>query len=337
MRIRQRTISKQRTAFTLVELLVVIAIIGILVAMLMPAVQRAREAARRNSCINNMKQLALAAHNYVDAHRSFPSGWVEPGNTTDDTVAGYVDPSTLCDMELLPTHFAEPFVIPLSQQANTPPINSWGVGPHWSWHAMMLPQLEQSVLAINFAQRKNQINTTGGAPEPLDSNWEYLQVPVNSYVCPSASYPSSRPANLAYTSYRGNMGAWGQGAAATNNGIFYANSGVDFRDITDGSSNTFLFGETLLGAFWGDNYSCCARLRDDQPTFDGYWSVSSASYPDDCPEVQLHFFGYGSFHGDVSNFARADGSALSIAKNADRSVLLALSTRNGREAVAMEF
>ena len=329
------------SGFTLVELLVVIAIIGLLVAMLMPAVQRAREAARRTACINSMRQLGLAAHNYLDSQRKFPSGWVEPENTIDNTLANYVDPTTLCDLFLDQTRFPEPVVIPLGANQTTPPITEWGVGPHWSWHAMLLPQMEQSTLQLNFSFRKSAINQT--SPEIIDSNWEYIQTPIESYVCPSASLPSSRPANLGYTTYRGVMGAWtaqqqtNNGGEPLNNGIFYKNSSVDDRDISDGMSQTLMFGESLAGLFWADNYACCARARDDRPLFDAYWNVQSSAYPGDCPDVSLHFLGFGSFHGDVTVFTLGDGSSRTIAKNIDEQTFWALCTRNGREAIGTEF
>lgn len=318
MRSCRRTTTQLRRGFTLVELLVVIAIIGLLVSMLMPAVQRARESARRTACINNMKQLGLASHNYLDAHRKFPSGWIEDTSTQT------------CEILIDQSRFNEPLILPQPNNQTTPPILEWGLGPHWDWHALMLPQIEQGVLDINFTQAKTAVNTTGGNPEPVDSNWEYIQIPLEAYVCPSASYPSSRPANLGYTSYRGNMGAWTQAQAQAaggplNNGIFYQNSDIDDRDINDGMSNTILFGETLFG-FWADNYACCARARDDQPLFDGYWNVQGV-----CENV--HFFGFGSFHGDVVNFCLADGSVRSIAKNIEEATFWSLCTRNGREAI----
>jgi hypothetical protein len=189
-----------------------------------------------------------------------------------------------------------------------------------------------------------------------------IQVPVDSYVCPSASYPSARLQNLGYTSYRGNLGWWptidpqtgqpivdpitGLPPAPLNNGMFYQNSHVNFRDATDGTTQTFLFGETLFGGFWGDNYSCCARARDDQPVqpvapaapvphanFDLHWTAPSNAGGSNL----VHFFSFGSFHGDVVNFTMLDGSARSIAKNIDTTIFRALCTRNGREAISASF
>ncbi len=341
-----------RGGFTLIELLVVIAIIGLLVSMLMPAVQRAREAARRSSCINNMRQLGLASHNYLDSHRVFPPGWAEdPGRP-------------ICEMNVAP--FNEPLTFNVTNDGNVPRpivppsqaviqqsggggtyqvvIQDWALGPHWSWHAMILSQMDQKTIGINFAQQKNDPH-----------NWQMLQIPIPTYVCASSpSFSSQRPGNLGYSTYRGIIGAnpatlvntqdptTGLPPMTTNpvyNGMFYANSAISDRDVSDGMSNTLMFCESLFG-FWGDHYSCCARVREDlHPAggvFDKYWSADITTGCSQ-PPANVHLFGFGSYHGDVSNFTLADGSTRSVSKIMDISLLKALCTRAGNEPISAEF
>ncbi len=327
-----------RAGFTLIELLVVIAIIGILVALLMPAVQQAREAARRTQCINNLKQIVLAAHNYESSHKVFPPGWVQE--------------QFICDYRL---HNAETAATPISlktvnrqtDQTQLVTLTQWDLGSYWGWHSMLLPQIAQLTVNLNFNLTKYDQN-----------NWQGIQLPIDTYVCPSASLPSKRWHNLGYTTYRGVMGYWQSDIPTDpfyvdpnadpyvplNNGMFYQNSAVAFRDVTDGDSNTLMFAETPFGGFWGDNYACCARLRNDRENFDDYWQDPPADMML-CPSgnelneplIGPQYFAFGSTHGDICNFALADGSSRSIAKTIDTLVLRALCTRNGGDRVTDSF
>jgi len=278
-----------RRGFTLIELLVVIAIIGILVALLLPAVQQAREAARRTQCINHLKQIALALANYENAHRVYPPGFIAKDGTYN-----------------LP--FTEPFFIPATTSTGFAELNSWVMTEPWPWQSLILPQLEQSTIGIQYRELKD-----------FPANLTAMQTPLSFYVCPTASLSAARPGGFGYSTYRGCMGTNG------TNGMFGENSAVRQGDITDGASNTWLVGESAFG-FWGDGISCCARVRNDRSTFNAYWEETSYMPP-------WKFFGFGSWHPDLCHFARADGSVRAQSKSMDLRVMEALATRNGNDRI----
>jgi prepilin-type N-terminal cleavage/methylation domain-containing protein len=201
-------VRRKRIGFTLVELLVVIAIIGILVGLLLPAVQAAREAARRMQCSNNIRQWGLALHNYESAFRSFPMGRIDPA------AGGY----------------------------------------RWSFQASALPYIEQGNLfnGIDFANPAS-IN------DPRVTN---VSFPAN--LCPSDTDQMTNAADpqnevgKGRTNYRacgGSDTGWMLSGSIINiaaspernDGIFLTNQKVGLRDITDGTSNTALLSEAILG------------------------------------------------------------------------------------------
>lgn len=316
--------------FTLIELLVVIAIIGILAALLLPAIQRAREAARRTQCLSNLKQLGLACQNYHDTHKVFPSGDIDlyfPATPFYDA-NGVSQALTFA-----------PFSFGLQNRydtngnliVTTPPqpltLSSWVIAAPWTWQSFILPEIEQSTIGVNFTILKND-------PTQLQA----MQIPVPLFVCPSATLPSSRPGGFGYATYRGVMGAepYPDPAVPPNpsdpnwmtNGVIFPNSAIKISDITDGTSNTLLLGDSRFG-FWGDGSSCCARFRNDRSTpndFDAFWFVATG--PNNAPpSPSLQYFSFGSLHDDMVIFALCDGSSRPIYKNIDKTLLRKLATR----------
>ena len=216
----------QRNAFTLVELLVVIAIIGILIGMLLPAVQQVREAARRSACSNNIRQLTLAVHNFESSHSHFPAGFVR--QTGNDSSGG---------------------------------INSF-----WGWNALIFPQLELGnafdVLEVGTGFLSDA--ATGSAPNQLDAlqaSYPVFRCPsdagpelneahdvngVNNGIADA----NGNPVAVALSNYVASNSSFSTAgddhivlADREPNGVFFDDSEIGFGDIFDGSSNTVMFGE----------------------------------------------------------------------------------------------
>ena len=211
--------NQTRNGFTLVELLVVIAIIGILIGMLLPAVQQVREAARRTQCANNLRQIGLACHNFETTYGHLPPGVNIPiGNES-----GMVFPTN----SLYTNGTIKP-----------PPFgNKFG-----SWLAWILPFLEQGNIQQNYNFDEREFENTLG-PDSIGA-----QV-IPSYICPS---DFTDPDVIIFQDdfYFGINSYFGNGGVqswyifdATFDGVFQINTSTEFKEIYDGTSNTILAGE----------------------------------------------------------------------------------------------
>lgn len=313
--VRPRSRSRSRCAFTLVELLVVIAIIGVLVALLLPAVQAAREAARRMQCINNLKQIGIAIHNFHDTNNRLPPGFLG-GNYDhpDATVTSdpYCSSLTLMlpFMEQQPVYDGiEPNVVNMATYwATGEPTRSWsGNGGSWAMAATVIPgfkcpssSMDGSTLPetifVSFA-----IPATGvGGGNQTRRFW-------------SVGY------NRGTTNYFGVEGANGPHPDAKQfEGAFVnRNHKRTLASITDGTSNTLGFGENI---FYNTNTASptIAVAAGNIPWMSG--SVFNTNWGLNTKPVRRPCF--SSLHSGVVNFALLDGSVRGISKSVDTALVL---------------
>ena len=314
-----------RRGFTLVELLVVIAIIGVLIGMLLPAVQSVREAARRIACANNLKQISLACLNYESAHREFPAGrhGLEEAEEFHQKYAPQLQVSQSDG-----TSF-QVAILPFIEKAN----------------AYDRLHIEELNLLSHRGEGKWDSESTSA------SNLEALSVigeQMPGYACPSAS--TNLPCldlfgvPLGTGSYAGCMGSlWWPAASGgldeltkhkyNNNGMFFYANGVSMGSITDGTSNTLCVGETVRGEIAPDTgyyrYNYWAWASNYQS------SLCATRFPLNSPEwsFALSLGIFGSNHAGGANFVFSDGHTSFMSDNIDQDLYEALSTRAGGEVI----
>lgn len=328
MNSRQFTQQRRRSpGFTLIELLVVIAIIGVLVSLLLPAVQQAREAARRSQCKNNLKQLGLALHNYHDLYNVFPPGWVAVGTSWGDSY---------CKVN--------------------------GINQRAPWTVLILPMLDQTNLYTKFDFNKPFTNNAPSTPvsnvDPAlrdgSQNGDYL-VRIPTYQCPTDPAVRIYPLHLDYVGIQGGGAADCTASSDANRlfsrkGTLFANSSVRFRDLTDGASNIYVIGETKYfpapasgypGMGWatspkmdGNAQAWISVVARDQINDSNKTAASGGDFASLSPYVGRLL---GSHHVGGCHVLFGDGSVRFLSENMNQATYQTLANRGDGLPVGGEY
>ena len=301
----------KRHGFTLIELLVVIAIIAILMAILLPAIQMTREAARRVQCKNNLKQVGLALLNHHDTHQRFPSGWTA---NADAGVPGWGWMSRL---------------LPFVEQEN------------------LFNRLDSKLPITHNSHDQARLEPLSFLLCPSAQTFDDQQIDLPQGTYPDPYGPLAFPYSVSRSHYVGCLGTFVEqdemedgeycpasvGVMAGSrqlDGLFFRNSRVNLREVRDGTSNTIAVGERSgrvfdsgwIGVVHGSAYPAWRILG---------WTGEP---PNNKPNSEVHFHGYAQFnsaHRDLTHFAMLDGSVHSVFDDVDPVIFKGMGTIRNSE------
>lgn len=295
--------STRSSGFTLVELLVVIAIIGILIALLLPAVQAAREAARRSQCTNNLKQIGLAMHNHHDTYQNLPPGF------------------TYRDGNGKPNYGWAVYILPYIEMGN------------------LYDELNPSNVHLKDRYKSGASATD---KQLLQTSIEGYHCPsdIGGDLATSVKFGNSNHFRVALSNYVACAGYGGKPVKADDSGgMFYGNSDMRFADCTDGTSQTIMVGErsfdshaaTWVGVGKNDTYGNNGTLRTlFRAAFTMNFDYAAAGAPQNAGK------GHSSFHPGGANVLLVDGSVRFLPDTTNKSeVIQWMSLRNDGETFAM--